>query len=615
MLQLMMRMTTIGMQVMVVMFLARSNSNRAKLLDAAVELFKNRCMKEAELEKCEATISFEVITREIPDFPKRILTDSTYFVDSWPSGTSAESWFYATRGVNSAFSQGAPILFAEVALLIVEAGFCTPENLGRFNGFPEHLDTGIYWFGKNDTSEKATASPSKLYNPKKPTMLFFHGWTGEGVGWTSQCKRLTTRCHSDMCPNGGGQHLVNSWLDEGWNVGFFYWDQFADEECVRDAEQKLWFDKRAAYYRNYHEELDELSVADMCALSVKKAMGTFDGSQVRFVGHSLGAQLAVRCASMLHVEDHPAAPHRVSLLEPYFTRHSHVLLNCHGQITADPGLGDFAERLTVEYVMNMWKTKGVVTDVYKSSLLTEERPAASAFTVMKNIVTEGPFGVVEKALVGNLGAGLTTEGLDMSATVVEYQPDWCEDIQSQVFGDVENLRCRHCASIPMYLLSFELERSAPALNTAEDSEEPGASRSRCMMPSASCVDDHVREWVQRQLDMKPTHQIWNQIAGQQTFDKSDDVFELTPALGLQSPGEALSASPVHMPAKREQDAFLHSPILSAIGIVMVCLAVAVLHRHMQSQNPQFGLMASPHGYAASFFSGHPVVLATADDLV
>eukprot|EP00439_Symbiodinium_sp_Y106_P068545 s1399_g11.t1 len=89
-------------------------ATEAKLLDAAVELFKNRCIKEAELEKCEATISFEVITREIPDFPKRILTDSTYFVDSWPSGTSAESWFYATRGVNSAFSQGAPILFAEV---------------------------------------------------------------------------------------------------------------------------------------------------------------------------------------------------------------------------------------------------------------------------------------------------------------------------------------------------------------------------------------------------------------------------------------------------------------------------------------------------------------------
>ncbi|CAJ1461333.1 unnamed protein product [Effrenium voratum] len=88
----------------------------AKLLDDAVDLpgFKQRCVKEAEQQKMEATISFEVITRDITDFPKRILTDSTYFVDTWPSGTSAESWFYATRGANSSWSQGAPILFAEV---------------------------------------------------------------------------------------------------------------------------------------------------------------------------------------------------------------------------------------------------------------------------------------------------------------------------------------------------------------------------------------------------------------------------------------------------------------------------------------------------------------------
>lgn len=86
----------------------------AKLLEEVVNLFKSRCAKEAELQKTDATISFEVITREIPDFPKRILTDSTYFVDSWPNGTTAESWFYATRGVNSSWSPGAPILFAEV---------------------------------------------------------------------------------------------------------------------------------------------------------------------------------------------------------------------------------------------------------------------------------------------------------------------------------------------------------------------------------------------------------------------------------------------------------------------------------------------------------------------
>lgn len=105
----------------------------AKLLEEAVNLFKSRCVKEAELQKTDATISFEVITREIPDFPKRILTDSTYFVDSWPNGTTAESWFYATRGVNSSWSPGAPILFAEVLQAML------PKFVERVKdlGFPE----------------------------------------------------------------------------------------------------------------------------------------------------------------------------------------------------------------------------------------------------------------------------------------------------------------------------------------------------------------------------------------------------------------------------------------------------------------------------------------------
>mmetsp|Transcript_31726 Transcript_31726/g.62337 ORF Transcript_31726/g.62337 Transcript_31726/m.62337 type:complete len:171 (-) Transcript_31726:224-736(-) len=86
----------------------------AKLLDQAVDLFKQRCMREAESQKCEATISFEVLSREIEDFPKRVLTDSTYFVDNWGDGLSAEAWFYATRGLTSSWSPGAPVLFAEV---------------------------------------------------------------------------------------------------------------------------------------------------------------------------------------------------------------------------------------------------------------------------------------------------------------------------------------------------------------------------------------------------------------------------------------------------------------------------------------------------------------------
>ncbi|CAE8713061.1 unnamed protein product, partial [Polarella glacialis] len=94
---------------------AKWTEKEDELLDEGVALFKARCVKEAEQQKTEATISFEVLTREIEDFPKRVLTDSTYFVDSWGEGlSSGEPWFYATRGLNASWSPGAPILFAEV---------------------------------------------------------------------------------------------------------------------------------------------------------------------------------------------------------------------------------------------------------------------------------------------------------------------------------------------------------------------------------------------------------------------------------------------------------------------------------------------------------------------
>ncbi|CAK0797561.1 unnamed protein product, partial [Prorocentrum cordatum] len=95
---------------------AKWHSHEEKLLEQAVDLFKQRCTREAESgEKCTATVSFEVLSREISGhFPKRVLTDSTYFVESWGEGIKAENWFYAVRGAAASWSPGAPILFAEV---------------------------------------------------------------------------------------------------------------------------------------------------------------------------------------------------------------------------------------------------------------------------------------------------------------------------------------------------------------------------------------------------------------------------------------------------------------------------------------------------------------------
>mmetsp|Transcript_634 Transcript_634/g.1197 ORF Transcript_634/g.1197 Transcript_634/m.1197 type:complete len:183 (-) Transcript_634:278-826(-) len=89
----------------------------SELLDKACAVFKQRCVQEAEKLQSTATVSFEALSRETPGFPKRILSDSVFYVDT--SGdvisneVTAEAWFYATRGTGTAYTPGTPILFAE----------------------------------------------------------------------------------------------------------------------------------------------------------------------------------------------------------------------------------------------------------------------------------------------------------------------------------------------------------------------------------------------------------------------------------------------------------------------------------------------------------------------
>eukprot|EP00930_Biecheleria_cincta_P069046 TRINITY_DN56840_c0_g1_i1.p1 TRINITY_DN56840_c0_g1~~TRINITY_DN56840_c0_g1_i1.p1 ORF type:complete len:187 (+),score=44.25 TRINITY_DN56840_c0_g1_i1:65-562(+) len=127
-----------------------------KLLDEAIVLFKARCTREAEQQKCEATVSFEVITREIASFPKRVLTDSTYFVDTWPAGVSAESWFYATRGLQSSYTAGSPILFAEVLQAMLPKFVDRVKDLGFIDWKHEAGTWKVFvkWADPDETEKK-----------------------------------------------------------------------------------------------------------------------------------------------------------------------------------------------------------------------------------------------------------------------------------------------------------------------------------------------------------------------------------------------------------------------------------------------------------------------------
>jgi len=397
--------------------------------------------------------------------------------------------------------------------------YCTPEHLSRYpGGWPSELDTGIYWFGHGDATQKASSSaPSQFYDPSKKTVIYFHGWAGSDEGWTQICKRASTRCPSDVCRGTTHALLVERWLEDGWNVGFFYWDQFADEDCTRDAEQKIWFDRqgdgfrwksfdigtRSSVYNVYTGDAN--SVADMCADNVMMAMGEFTGSQVRFVGHSIGAQLATRCAAMLHYRGHPAAPERLALLEPYFSKHHLWIFRCR-DISTDSGLGDFTAAATAAYVRSLWDDYKVVTEIYKSSVMTE-----------------------------NKAFGIPNQGLEGLGVLVKYKPQWCGGLGA--LGhlnplanlDIVHLSCHHMAVFPMYFLGYGQQAARLVPDTRVAQAQPGSAISDCSTPSAGCSDGQIRQWVERQFAVEG-QQLWSQAEGSSTITSSDDAYELEPSL-------------------------------------------------------------------------------------
>lgn len=414
---------------------------------------------------------------------------------------------------------------------------CSPQNLSQYpSGWPTKLDWGIYWFAPGGRFKKATPrqqvqlmDPTTWFNngdqydnsterlvheffdPSRKTVIYFHGWSGTGAWSTSECRRVTANCGPDLCPAGSDHDLAAPWLNEGWNVGFFYWDQFADEPCMRDAEQKIWFDRkgnglrwtsfnpanRSVRWEQYQGE--EESIADLCVTAVKSAIGGFySGSTVRFVGRSIGSQLAVSCAAKLHEEQNVAAPQRLALLDPFFTSKEFSFLGTGircGKVTSETGIGGFTQEATANYVKMLWLDQRVVTEVYTSTDESSDSSMDSQATI----------------------------DMQTYAVQVAYKPSWCENTDNKKV-------CQHRAVFPLYFLAKALP-PPPIVDTA-----PGRTLQQqaalCEVPSASCSDRQLRTLVEMHLQQTAAaapsvKEVWEQVGGTATFKLSDDTFSLT----------------------------------------------------------------------------------------
>ena len=256
----------------------------------------------------------------------------------------------------------------------------------------DSLDYGFYWFGSNNqmadavsASGTANAVSTTFYNPTKPTVFYFHGWQ---KGTSVKNYSRETFIYTDPTTN-TNVDTAAQWKADGWNVAIFYWNQMADEDEVKDAEAKIWSTAgpKGMRYRlsdgTYGTALSPTkSVAALALAEYLAIMGSYQGTEIRFAGHSLGSQLATNLAKL--VSDYVAAnttksflmPKRLELLDPYWSKDGKSYLGdkVGGAYTScNPGTPDGKLDWNGEvvrcYIYNMISKNGLAVTWYKTSAI------------------------------------------------------------------------------------------------------------------------------------------------------------------------------------------------------------------------------------------------------
>ncbi len=235
---------------------------------------------------------------------------------------------------NSLIKCIAPALMSAALLAapgFVSAQVISAQDAGNF----QQLDVNLYWYGPNGQNQRAIAGQSNPYFSKtRPTIIYIHGWQPNSV---TQLRRESF----DRLAVNDNADVARAWIDRGWNVGIFYWNQLADEGEVKDAEAKIytvnssqftnatrWRDSSGAYHLG-----PALTVTQQFVNVYRSAMSGYTGGEVRFAGHSLGAQLAITSASALWKQKNagllPAnlVPARVALLDTAYLSGPHSWIN------------------------------------------------------------------------------------------------------------------------------------------------------------------------------------------------------------------------------------------------------------------------------------------------
>lgn len=372
----------------------------------------------------------------------------------------------------------------------------------------DNLDYGLYFYGKSGECEKYFPGINNaFYDKTKKTIIYAHGWQPDAVTQKDFYGRdnygyelfywAEDEFNGQKKYNGLRQFTNHGWIDKGWNTGFVYWQQFADEPTlkqdnvggVHDAEAKIWSFNgyKGSRYRHIDangeavysdwdckvnfagEEKTVGSVGELLSLYVNDALKVNTSGDVRVVGHSLGNQVVNNLAK--YAFDAGIKVNRIALLDPAWTARDKDYL-------PNDGYGKWVGERCRNYIFEQMDHYGdIAVEVYH--------------TTGMNI---GAAGVVVDP----------NHPLTDAVTDVNCMP-W--------YYGAKQFDGKHVAIRHSYMWS--MSSAAPEEVTISWWRRKPTGK---MGPSASTPD-----WRIRQM-MGPDYE-WSQVEGRYTPDPSDDQFE------------------------------------------------------------------------------------------
>ncbi len=353
----------------------------------------------------------------------------------------------------------------------------------------DYLDYGIYWFNSENESKKGfdVANDEKIevsssyYDASKPTVIYFHGWQlDSSIDEYNREDFQFTNSEYDTNIN-----TVEIWKRKGWNVGIFYWNQFADESELKDAEAKIWSingPKNMRYRLSDGTYSDEQSPTSSLAQEaynqISKILAANTSNDIRFVGHSLGNQLASHTAFLFSEATSnneiplKIMPNRLELLDPFWSKDAKSYLTDYN----GDGSNDWTGERVRWYIDEMIEKNDLAATWYSSSLILDA------------------------------GIGDQNESLK---DIVAYQS------QRYWYLDAINIGEKHVNTRHSYFWSLEFDApSEVKVNWLLQRKETGNTSA-----SASTTIERIKE-------MMGDENYWDQVEGRYTPSPEDDKFQI-----------------------------------------------------------------------------------------